>query len=159
MNPIKTVTELVSQDKTEQILSKHNILNIRDLGNGMEMVTYESSPKFDLNKIEVEDYIVDKLKSEFHESFFDINVAISLFITSYARIHLFNLIKKHDIEVYYMDTDSIVTDKELPVEEVSSTELGKMKLEYRIVKGIHAALKTYWHLPYGSDKPKIKAKG
>lgn len=53
-----------------------------------------------------------------------------------------------------MDTDSIVTDKPLPNHEIGP-ELGKMKLEYFIVKGLHSSPKTYWHLPLFNYFPSL----
>lgn len=45
--------------------------------------------------------------------------------------------------IYYTDTDSIVTDIELPSELVSNNELGKFKLEYKVKEGIFISGKTY----------------
>lgn len=45
--------------------------------------------------------------------------------------------------IYYSDTDSIVTDIELPESLISNTELGKIKLEHKIAKGIFISGKTY----------------
>lgn len=54
-------------------------------------------------------------------------VHIAAAITASARIHMFKYISRQDC--YYTDTDSIVIGEPLPDEEVSSTELGKLKLE------------------------------
>lgn len=45
---------------------------------------------------------------------------------------------------YYTDTDSVVLGSPLPEEDVSSTELGKFKLEYYIIEGIFLAPKSYY---------------
>jgi hypothetical protein len=44
---------------------------------------------------------------------------------------------------YYTDTDSVVLDKPLPEDEVSSYELGKLKLEHKVVEGYFLAPKCY----------------
>lgn len=46
-------------------------------------------------------------------------------------------------DCYYTDTDSVVLGKPLPNEMVSSIELGKLKLEYKIKKGVFLAPKSY----------------
>jgi hypothetical protein len=45
--------------------------------------------------------------------------------------------------IYYSDTDSIVTNIKLLEKFVSSTELGKFKLEHNIKHGIFITGKTY----------------
>lgn len=46
-------------------------------------------------------------------------------------------------DCYYTDTDSAVLGNPLPEDEISSTELGKVKLEYRVNTGILLAAKNY----------------
>lgn len=48
--------------------------------------------------------------------------------------------------IYYSDTDSLVTDIELPEGMVSSSKLGSLKLEHKVMKGIFNNNKTYWLL-------------
>jgi hypothetical protein len=76
--------------------------------------------------------------------------AISAHITSYARVKLWKVIsycRENDIKVYYCDTDSIFTNKPLPDFLVSSTELGKMKLEKVFQYGLQLnGLKNYAEL-------------
>lgn len=43
---------------------------------------------------------------------------------------------ENDYKLYYMDTDSIVENKLLPDWMISNNELGKMKLEHIIKKGV-----------------------
>jgi hypothetical protein len=152
----------MTQSETEKLQLTHNISDIEDYGDGIEMVTYELGPDLEKNRDNIESFVSQKLNAESQESHFDINVAISLFITAYARIHIHSYAKKYDLTIYNMDTDSIVTDKPLPDNDVGN-ELGQMKLEYVIVKGLHSSPKTYWHLPLfnyfpflNSDKKKDK---
>ena len=53
------------------------------------------------------------------------NVAIASAVTSYARVKLYNEIRKIDFNVVYVDTDSIFTTEKLE----TSSDLGKLKLE------------------------------
>lgn len=46
-------------------------------------------------------------------------------------------------KLYYTDTDSIITDIELPKEMVDKKIIGKLKKEYSIWKGYFIAGKTY----------------
>ncbi|MCE3049323.1 hypothetical protein HAX54_044602 [Datura stramonium] len=54
-------------------------------------------------------------------------------ITAYARIHLYPYIARDDC--YYTDTDSVVLGHPLPCDVLSSSEIGKWKLEDKIKKG------------------------
>ena len=45
--------------------------------------------------------------------------------------------------LYYSDTDSIVTDSQLPADMVDQKSLGKLKLEYCIKRGFFINAKTY----------------
>lgn len=46
-------------------------------------------------------------------------------------------------KVYYTDTDSIVTDIELPSNIIHPKEIGKLKLEHIVTEGYFIADKTY----------------
>ncbi|MFH7836407.1 MAG: DNA polymerase [Candidatus Aenigmatarchaeota archaeon] len=75
-------------------------------------------------------------------------------ITSYARLELYKMMQKAGFEnVYYADTDSIITSKELPVGE----ELGEVKLEHFVNEYIGLSAKLY--AIREGDKVIIKAKG
>ena len=85
-----------------------------------------------------------------------INPILSIFVTAYARHVLYlgieNIINKGG-EVYYADTDAIITDIKLGDELVSDTELGKWDLEEEIEKYIGIDAKLY------ICDDKVKAKG
>lgn len=53
-------------------------------------------------------------------------------------------ILKNKGEIFYSDTDSIITNIELDNSMISPNELGKLKLEHKIDKGIFISGKTYW---------------
>lgn len=42
-------------------------------------------------------------------------------------------------DCYYTDTDSLVLGSELPASDISSHELGKLKLEYRVKEEVFLA--------------------
>lgn len=68
-------------------------------------------------------------------------VQMAAAITAYARIHLYPYIARDDC--YYTDTDSVVLGHPLPCDVLSSSEIGKWKLEDKIKKGIFLAPKVY----------------
>jgi hypothetical protein len=68
------------------------------------------------------------------------NPAIACFVTSYARVHLHKQCREVGVEsVYYTDTDSVFTDKEMK----TGKELGAMKLEYKCKSACFLLPKTY----------------
>lgn len=68
-------------------------------------------------------------------------VQLSAAITASARIYMYKYISREDC--YYTDTDSIVLGNPLPEEDVSSSVLGKLKLEDQILMGYFLAPKCY----------------
>lgn len=88
----------------------------------------------------------------------NVNVAIASAITAYARIHMTQFKNNPDYTLYYSDTDSIYLNKKLPDNMVSSTILGKMKLENILNKAIFLAPKVYY-LETEDDKVIYKVKG
>ena len=75
-----------------------------------------------------------------------INPVLSIFVTAYARHILYEGIEniiKNGGEVYYADTDAIITDIKLDDDLVSDTELGKWDLEKKIEEYIGIDAKLY----------------
>lgn len=56
------------------------------------------------------------------------------------KLHCLN----NGIGVYYSDTDSLVTDAQLPANMIHDADLGKLKLEHSIKEGFFIAPKLYW---------------
>lgn len=83
-----------------------------------------------------------------------INPIISAYVTSYARDKLYRKIKDIEDNVFYMDTDSIFTTKNLN----NSTELGDLKHEYTSKESYLVKPKFYYCIDT-NDKEKIKIKG
>lgn len=71
-------------------------------------------------------------------------VRISSYITAKARALLRTVIQAvGDIHVYYMDTDSLITDVEIGEEWLDEHRLGALKLEARIEQGYFISPKNY----------------
>jgi hypothetical protein len=88
----------------------------------------------------------------------NVNVAISAAITAYARIHMSQFKNNPLFNLYYTDTDSYYFDSPLPDSFVSSTELGKLKLEGIYTKALFLGPKFY-ALRTQEGKEIIKIKG
>lgn len=69
-------------------------------------------------------------------------VKIAAAITAHARVFMHPYITRSDC--FDTDTDSVVLHEKLPDDVISSTELGKLKLEYHALEGIFLAPKSYW---------------
>ena len=83
-------------------------------------------------------------------------VQLAAAVTACARIHMYPYISREDC--YYTDTDSVVLGSPLPEGEISSSVLGKFKLEHNVIKGIFLAPKSY-SLITQDGKSIIKHKG
>lgn len=91
-------------------------------------------------------YLVTFRNDSIHPMGYGSLVYIANFITSYARLRLFQGIidiKSHGGEVYYCDTDSIYCSLKLSPEYLSETELGKWKCEKIIKRGKFFGSKCY----------------
>lgn len=87
-----------------------------------------------------------------------INPLYALYVTAYARIEMMNLIKELKPEnVYYCDTDSVLTSSQLSINRISDTKLGLLKKEHFINEGVFIAPKLYAFRE--NDKVVIKGKG
>jgi hypothetical protein len=100
-------------------------------------------------------YYITDLDREVFPTF--INPILGLYVTSYARLELYKLferVQKLKGEIYYCDTDSLITDTELS----TSSDLGDIKKEYDIKEGLLIKPKFYYLKSY-DDKEIFKIKG
>lgn len=103
------------------------------------------------SRIKVGHRYVEIFKEPFELNTFR-NVALACFVTSYARIHLYHLMDRVQDSLYYCDTDSIFTTKELP----TGPDLGRLKLEAKHDSAVFLLPKTY---SLEGLKRKIRMKG
>lgn len=89
-----------------------------------------------------------------------IQVQIASYVTSYARIELLKALRllSEKGQIYYCDTDSVVSSTPLPAEMVHKNILGKWKLEKVINKGMFLQPKVYY-LDLVDSKEIVKFKG
>ncbi len=162
----KDITAMFDNEHLNYLLSTREVFNVKNINVNKFLVTYNPQPSLticeqhglDFNKVNKLD-----LKWKFEKNnrvFNDVSIAISAMITSYARIFM-NKIKlnilKNGGEIYYMDTDSLVTNVKLD-DNLVGKDLGQFKLEYFVNKAYFITSKTYCLL-IDNDKTIIKAKG
>ncbi|EFQ24845.1 DNA polymerase (mitochondrion) [Colletotrichum graminicola M1.001] len=151
----KTITEFITNDEKYQILSATRaIVSEIEVDDSHKFITYKKGIDFDL--IDSLNIDVNKLNIKYNDlekddakegNPKDVSVAISSAITAYARIYISKIkldILKKGGNLYYSDTDSIITDIPLDNSIVDNKEIGKLKLEYNKVKtGYFISNKTY----------------
>lgn len=120
----------------------------------------DATEKYELKDIK---YLDDELGFAEVESVVDseyIQVQVASYVTSYARLVLLDALRYCDKRgnVYYCDTDSIVTDVELPEEKIHPTKLGYWDLESEPQRGIFLMPKVYTE-KFANEKENIKFKG
>lgn len=87
----------------------------------------------------------------------DVNIAIASAITAYARIKMSSFKNNPSYKLFNSDTDNIVINKPLP-DEIIGNNLGQVKLEHTITKGVFLAPKVYGLIETNGNEI-IKAKG
>lgn len=160
----KPITDIVNKEKLDLIVSTRETRSIKELNHDQYIVTYNPEISKSVCEKNGLDYIKvlnkNKMDIENINRFSDVSIATAAAITSYARIYM-NKIKLLILslggKIYYMDTDSIVTDIELPKNLIGG-KLGQFKLEYKIKKGYFISSKTYC-LVLDDGSEVIKSKG
>lgn len=126
---------------------RNKIISYNEMGNNKVLVTYIPKLDYDIIKSHGLD-ILKVVKRHNDKELLHVNntsVAISAATTAYGRIHI-NKIKLYILslggEIYYSDTDSIVTNINLH-NLVNNLDIGELKLEHKVKKGIFISNKTY----------------
>jgi hypothetical protein len=93
----------------------------------------------------IDDSLYNQLLKESETKTSDLNIAvqISSAITAYSRIYMHKIKNKYAKNLYYSDTDSLITDIQLEEQLISETKLGLLKLEHKIISGLFIAPKLY----------------
>lgn len=133
----------MSRDDKVQLADIKELEKMEDKGLEVKYINEE------LGYIEVE----SDIKAEY------IQVQIASYVTSYARIMLLDALRTADKvgNVYYCDTDSIVTDAPFPEEMVDSSKLGFWDLEGTPDKALFLRPKVYAEVM--GEKTNVKFKG
>lgn len=132
LNPLCSIGELCDYDRKEFIIEHYDqIIDIKEPIKGKDIFFVKYKENCFDNSVNGK-YKYPSLCA----------VQLSAAITACARIHMYQYISLDDC--YYTDTDSVVLSQPLDDIEVSSTELGKFKLERYLDKGIFLAPKSYY---------------
>jgi hypothetical protein len=106
--------------------------------------TIQDYIKVDNNYIIIRDTLLD-IKHDNNLDMYhgqDVNIAIASAITSAGRIFMSIFKNNPNFNLYYSDTDSAVTDRQLP-DSIVGGGLGQFKLEHVIERAIFLAPKVY----------------
>lgn len=141
INPKSTVTDVCDENRLKDLIRNNEFISCDMLSENNYIVSYHSNTETD------SDYWNPPKNSA---------VQLAAAITASARIYMFPYISREDS--YYTDTDSVVLGQPLPEEVLSSSVLGKFKLEDRIMKGYFLAPKSYYYIPI-DGKGVLKYKG
>ena len=83
-------------------------------------------------------------------------IHIAAIITSYARIHMFKQKMKYkNNQIAYADTDSIILKKAIKKQEISETEIGKLKLKSKFKEGYFQRPKLYAYIDTKTSKEEL----
>ncbi|KAK2995386.1 hypothetical protein RJ640_029018 [Escallonia rubra] len=127
INPICTVTEICNLDRYNHLTMEEDFIYADKLSSHYYIVSYLTNTAVASGT----DWRPPRISA----------VQLAAAITACARIHMYPYISRPDC--YYTDTDSVVLGSPLPEGEISSTVLGKFKLEHNIKKGLFLAPKSY----------------
>lgn len=99
----------------------HTVKNIIQIKEDLELFLLHQNLDYTLiNKLNIELNL--KLLNSM-DSVVKSNVAIASAVTAYGRIHMMKFKMLHDVNIFYTDTDSIFTDKELPSETIGDVNI------------------------------------
>lgn len=138
IHPKSTVTDVCDENRFKHLIRKSEFISCDMLSENNYIVSYHSTDS---------DYWNPPKNSA---------VQLAAAITASARIYMFPYISREDS--YYTDTDSVVLGQPLPEEVLSSSVLGKFKLEDRIMKGYFLVPKSYYYITI-DGKGVLKYKG
>jgi DNA polymerase elongation subunit (family B) len=151
LGEVSDFTEIITKKEFNELLEsdKAEIINLIDLGKNV-LVQYSSV------------YLEKELGE--NNDLSQVNIAIASAVTAYARIHMSlpkhpDFLKKHNINLYYTDTDSLYLDGPLPNHMVDPSRLGAFKLEGVWDKGLFLSPKVYALENTETEDKIIKIKG
>jgi hypothetical protein len=128
--------DIVNQDELKEIESGN-----LDVSNIVE-IPYPKGEKYIISYSDTNTEFLTRMDG--NKETHNINIAIASAVTAYARIHM-SQFKNNPLlpNLYYTDTDSAYFDGPIPESYISSTELGKLKLEGVYDQGLFLAPKVY----------------
>jgi len=151
MNFLKTITKLVDRKGHDLITTTRIQKTFIEIDDNTYLEYYkpnidkEICQKFGVDFIKVlNNENFDETKSS--RTYRSVSISTASAVLSYARIHMLKIklhILNNNGNIYYTDTDSIVTDFKLSDEFIHSKEIGKLKLEFEVKEGYFITDKLY----------------
>lgn len=147
LRPDASITKVTNYKDLKFYLTFFKIENVVKISEAHFFLTYKRviQPMVDLKKESNKDLFFqleqEKKRNFVRQRFSNTAVHLAAAITAYSRIYMYPFIQ--DESVLYTDTDSIITSKPLDPLHVSSTDLGKLKLEAQKAKYVGIAPKLY----------------
>jgi len=161
MKPHQDTIEIADPFRAEYILSKYIVKEQYNITDNLEFIRYENKPITGFLELYGKDeYLNFILDCDAKNISVNQSLPSAIAITAYARMYMFNIIYELielGIEIYYMDTDSIVVNSIIPEGLIGNT-LGLFKLEQDVAKGYFISPKLY-ALKTTDGKLIVKAKG
>jgi len=161
MKPYQDNIEIVDSNKAVDILSKFNVKEQYSVTEDLEFIRYENKPISGFLELYGKDeYLNFMLDCDSKNISVNQSLPSAIAITAYARMYMFKVIYKLidlGIDIYYMDTDSIVVNQVIP-EELIGNKLGQFKLEQDVEQAYFISPKLY-ALKTISGNLIVKAKG
>lgn len=165
MNINKSICDIVNKDKLDLILSSHEVNIIKELNDDNFIVSYNSEISKSISErsgLDIIKLIENKKHGkdyEYNSKVENVSITTAAAITAYARIYI-NKIKEWILlnqgSIYYSDTDSVVTNIQLP-DNLINKMLGGLKLEYKVKEAFFISSKTYYlQLENGKEIKKCK---
>lgn len=142
INPKLTMTEICDDDRFSILMRLNGFMD-----------TYKLDGNINIAKSKIN---IDGKHSDSWQPPSNSAIQIEAAITAYAIIFMYPYISRDDC--YYTDTDSVVLGQPLPDSDISSSVLGKLKLEHQISKGYFLAPKASYISTQDNDQV-IKYKG
>lgn len=142
INPESLVTEICNEQRYKTLMMQDNFQSAEKLNDHYYLVNFFNNS----SNADDTDWKAPKMSA----------VHLAAAVTACARIHMYPYCSRDDC--YYTDTDSVILGNPLPEEDISSSLLGKFKLEEKVKSGIFLAPKSYV-LQVEDDRKIIKHKG
>ena len=137
MQPITQTQKFMNKNQFLEVCQKFTVNDFIDLDEKGLFVSYEDPKNY---------------KDE-HK----VSIGIASAVTAYARTYMTKFKNNPLFNLYYSDTDSIFTDKELGLELIDD-EIGKFKLEYIFTRAVFLGPKIYGGITTDGKKI-IKVRG
>jgi hypothetical protein len=148
MRPFKDITKIASTKEVDDLLTKYSGESF-NVGNGKQYVIYNAQPTEIYAQLFGEKKYADILiKNDTSKLEFDNSLPLAITVTANARIFMHKtimLLENLGIKVFYISTDSVVTDKPLPDNLVGKL-LGQFRLVDKIVVGYFIGPNFYGYL-------------